>query len=70
MPSHFNKPNRNSPGGGGGGGGLTKPKSGSPPSGKLTFRTAKWPSVPGKTGPNRNTTGVNKIKQHPVDKGL
>ncbi len=32
-------------------------------------RTASWPGLPGKTGPNRSA-GVKKLKTHPMSKGL
>ena len=32
-------------------------------------RTASWPGLPGKTGPNRSA-GVKKLKIHPMSKGL
>ncbi len=35
----------------------------------VTERTANWPGLPGKTGPNR-AAGVKKLKIHPTSKGL
>ncbi len=43
---------------------------GSKPSGKLPEKTANWPKKPGKSGPNRNTTGARKVKQHADSDGV
>ena len=37
--------------------------------GTVNERTASWPGLPGKTGPNRSA-GVKKLKIHPMSKGL
>ncbi len=39
------------------------------PAAKVNERTAAWPSLPGKTGPNRSA-GVKKLKIHPTSEGL
>lgn len=39
------------------------------PAAKVNERTANWPGLPGKTGPNRSA-GVKKLKIHPFSKGL
>lgn len=53
----------------GGSGAKEKPGSGKP-NGKLAMKTAAWPGVPGKTGPNRNTTGVKEVKQYADNVGV
>ena len=45
-------------------------KRGSVPSPKLNMKTAAWPENPGKTGPNRNPTGVEKIQTYAKSAGL
>ncbi len=35
----------------------------------LKVKTAAWPGLPGKSGPNRSA-GVRKLKIHPMSKGL
>ncbi len=40
---------------------------GKPP--KLTLKTANWPGLPGKSGPDRSA-GVKKLKIHPASQGL
>lgn len=53
-----------------GGSGFKEKPRGSTPSGSLKMKTANWPKIPGKTGPNRNTTNVKEIKQHPTSVGI
>ena len=52
-------------------GGPKPPSPGSPKGvkGSLNERTANYPDVPGKTGPDRSA-GVKKVKTHPQSKGL
>ena len=45
-----------------------KRKAGGKPA-AVTEKTANWPGLPGKTGPNR-TAGVKKVKTHPHSEGL
>ena len=52
--------------------GNTPPKFKRPagaPAAKVNERTANWPGLPGKTGPDRSA-GVKKLKIHPASKGL
>ncbi len=39
------------------------------PAAKVNERTAAWPGLPGKTGPDRSA-GVKKLKIYPTSKGL
>ena len=39
------------------------------PAAKVNERTAAWPGLPGKTGPDRSA-GVKKLKIHPMSTGL
>ena len=41
----------------------------SAPAAKVNEKTANWPSLPGKSGPNR-AAGVKKLKIHPTSQGL
>ena len=45
-----------------------KRKAGAPAV-KVNERTASWPGLPGKAGPNRSA-GVKKLSIHPMSKGL
>lgn len=63
MPNKFNNPIT------GGGGKPEKPRGGKP-NGKLPMKNAFNSTVPGKTGPNRNTTNVEKIKQYADSNGV
>lgn len=68
MPNPFNSENgqQNKTGGSG-----QKDQSrGKKPSGSLRMKTAAWPAVPGKTGPDRNTTKVKEVKQYATSKGV
>ena len=52
--------------------GNTPPKFKRKPSAKAAVvneRTADWPGLPGKTGPDRSA-GVKKLKIHPMSRGL
>ncbi len=42
---------------------------GSGGAGALTEKTASWPGLPGKSGPNR-ANGVTKVKIYPKSEGL
>lgn len=44
-----------------------RPKGG--PNAEVVEKTANWPGLPGKTGPNRSA-GVKRIRQHPKSEGL
>ncbi len=46
---------------------FSRKKSGS--MGSVNERTASWPGLPGKTGPNRSA-GVTKAKIHPKSEGI
>lgn len=48
----------------------TKRGPGAPGGGGLTQKVRSYPAPPGKSGPNRNTTGVPKLKVHAQEKGL
>ena len=39
------------------------------PMGKVKEKTASWPGLPGKTGPDRGF-GVKKLKTYPSSKGI
>ncbi len=39
------------------------------PAANVNERTANWPGLPGKTGPERSA-GVKKLKIHPTSQGL
>lgn len=52
------------------GSGTKPPKGAGISSGPLKMKLKGFPGLPGKAGPNRNTTGVKKIKSNPQDKGL
>ncbi len=45
-------------------------KRGSPSAGSLRMAAPSWPSVPGKTGPNRQAGMGRKVKQHTQDTGI
>ncbi len=46
---------------------FTRAKAG--PAGAVNERTANWPGLPGKSGPNRSA-GVKKVKIHAKSEGL
>lgn len=68
MPNPFNSENgqQNKTGGSGH---KEKPQ-GSASNPKLRMKTANWPGNPGKSGPNRNTTGVKEISEYATKSGV
>ena len=61
MPNKFNMPFK-------AGHGATNGQRG-PDRKKVTERTAAWPGLPGKAGPDRSA-GVTKVKIHPKSEGI
>ncbi len=47
-----------------------KDKAGGPAGPSLRMSGPNWPKAPGKGGPNRNTTGVKKLRVYPRSQGI